>query len=307
MSTDDRAVARESANRFLHRSVVWIRVAKTAALFLLPMPLLFAVVAAAISGDSGRLVLATSALGCFWSAGLLTWRALVAEVRWILGDRLDLPAIPLKLLGLVLTGTGSALAALAGGHSIAGALPFAGFSLFGYLAFYGRDLRAPRLDVAAVDGVDVMDVRQQLEQAHQRLRRIEAAGRTIAVPEFAERLTRIIGLGRNILDEVQRDPRKAGRARRFLHLYINSTERVTEEYARTHRQVRDDSLDQNFRRLLVDMENTFCEQHRKLLETDVTALDVEIEVLNARLRQDRAEERRQGVPVDQRDHVETRS
>jgi hypothetical protein len=34
------------------------------------------------------------------------------------------------------------------------------------------------------------------------------------------------------------------------------------------------------------MEHTFSEQHRKLLESDAVSLDIEMEVLNARLKQE---------------------
>ena len=264
-------------------------------MFVLPIPLSFAVLAAMVAGDVERLALCAGGLGCFWGAGVLTWRALADEAQWILGDRAHLPEVPFKLISLVLTGAGSALAALAGGHSAVSALPFAGFSVFGYLAFYGRDPKAPRVELPVVVGVDPIAVGQQLEQGYERLRRIDAAGRALSVPEFQERLTRIIDIGRTILDEIRRDPRAAGRARRFLHLYLESVERVTEEFARTRRQVHDAALEQNFRRLLIETENSFAEQHRKLLETDVTALDVEIEVLSARLKRDAG------------NHLETRS
>ncbi len=125
-----------------------------------------------------------------------------------------------------------------------------------------------------------------MKQAYGRLRGIEAAARDIAVPEFGERLARIIDIGRGILQEIERDPRDASRARKFLNIYLDSAERVTTEYARTHRQLRSRPLEQNFRQLLVDMESTFDQQHTKLIEKDLTSLDVEIEVLNARLKRE---------------------
>jgi len=127
-------------------------------------------------------------------------------------------------------------------------------------------------------------VMAQLKQAYGRLQGIEAAARAIAVSEFVERLRRITGIGKEILAEIERDPRDASRARRFLNLYLDSAERVTGEYARTHRQVRNRPLENNFRQLLIDMEQTFQAQHRKLLENDMMNLDAEIEVLNARLK-----------------------
>jgi 5-bromo-4-chloroindolyl phosphate hydrolysis protein len=280
----------------VHRARAWAPVLKSAALFLLPAPLPIAALVALVGDDVQRLALSGGALACFWTAGVLCWQALVAEARYLLGERLDLPPVPRKLVSALFTTSGAALSALAGGHTIVGTAIFAGLGGFGHLAFYGRDLRPRRIEVKPVEGVDVSAVGQQLQQAYQRLRRIESAARSIAVPEFTDRLKRIIGIGTNILGEIERDPREASRARRFLNLYLDSTERVTQEFARTQRQGRSEPLEQRFRQLLIDMENSFTQQHRRLLEHDTMALDVDMEVLSARLK-------REGV-VDQ---VETRS
>ena len=266
--------------------LAWAPAAKAAALFLLPIPLLFAIVATLMAGDLTRLALAGGALGCLWGAGVLALRALMAEARYFLGEQADPPAIPLKLLSATMTAAGAALAALAGGHAPGGAVVFGSLGGLGHVAFYGCDLKPPQIHVADVEGVDCAAVTLQLKQAHGRLRGIEAAARAIAVCEFRERLSRITKISRSILGEIERDPSDAARARRFLNLYLDSAERVTVDYARTHAQVRNKPLEQNFRQLLIDMESTFAEQHKKLVERDLLSLDVDIEVLNARLKRD---------------------
>jgi hypothetical protein len=263
---------------------VWASIGKSAALFLLPLPLLAAVLAALIGGDLDRFAFAGGALASFWSAGAVAFRALAAEARYLLGERLDPPAVPLKLVSLLLTALGAALAATAGGHALASALVFAALGGLGHAAFYGRDPKPPRIEVAVVDGVDRAAVTLQLKQAYGRLRGIEAAARGIAVPEFRDRLTRIAAIGHSVLGEIERDPADAARARRFLNLYLDSAEKVTVQYARTHRQARNQPLEQNFRQLLVDMEERFAEQHRRLVEHEVLSLDVDIEVLNTRIK-----------------------
>ena len=45
-------------------------------------------------------------------------------------------------------------------------------------------------------------------------------------------------------------------------------------------------LDDNFRRVLVTIEEVFQEQQQKLLETDITDLDVQIEVLATQLKRE---------------------
>jgi 5-bromo-4-chloroindolyl phosphate hydrolysis protein len=275
-------------DELLRQGRAWVPVLKAAALFVLPLPLLPALVVALFGGDVGRIAAIGGALAAFATAGVLTWRGLVAQARFFLGQRLDPPALPLKLIGALLTALGVGLAAGAGEHGPAAIGVFAGLAAAGYLCFYGRDPKRRRITLPTIAGVDHDAVTAQLKQAYGRLQGIEAAARAIAVPEFVERLGRIIDIGKCILAEIERDPRDATRARRFLNLYLDSAERVTTEYARTHRQIRNRPLEQNFRQLLVDMEQTFEAQHRKLLENDVLSLDVEIEVLHARLKHEAA-------------------
>jgi 5-bromo-4-chloroindolyl phosphate hydrolysis protein len=276
----------QALSDFAQRSRAWAPVAKATALFVLPLPLLAAMIAGLVAGDVERVGLAAGALGSTWTAGVLSWRGLAAEARYMLGERPDLPRVPQKLLGAILTSAGAALAASAAGHALPAAGLSAALGAGGYFAFYGRDMPSRQVSVAEVEGLDTDVVRRELEEAYGRLRRITAASRGIHVREFCDRLDRIIGIGHTILGEIERDPRQASRARRFLHLYLDSTERVTSEYARTHTQVRSASLEQNFRQLLIDMEGSFVEQHQKLLQHDATALDVEIEVLSARLKRE---------------------
>jgi 5-bromo-4-chloroindolyl phosphate hydrolysis protein len=278
---------RESpTNMAVQRGLAAVGVARALALFILPFPLLMAIAAAAFATDGSRIAWAAGALACFWTAGAATWQSLAVEARYRRGMRAELPAVPARLFGTVLTAAGCAAAATAGGQPPIGAAIVAAMGAAGHLCFYGRDPRSHRFAISTVDGVDSTAVKRQLEDAYQRLRRIEASARTITVREFCDRLDRIIAIGHRILQQIERDPRDASRVRRFLNLYLDSTERITAEYALTHRQVRDASLDQNFRQLLLEMETTFGEQHRKLLEHDIVSLDVDIEVLNARLKRE---------------------
>ena len=273
-------------NDLLRKGRAWVPVLKAGVLFVLTGPLVFAVILALGSGDGMQLATTGGALACLWSAGMLSWRALVAEARYFLGERADPPKLPLKGFGTILTAAGAGLTAMAGGHTLVSAAVFGLLSGLGYVLFFGKELRPRRGEVANVEGVDSAAVATALKQAYGRLQGIASAARDIAVPEFGQRLSRIVDIGRNILQEIERDPRDASRARRFLNIYLDSAERVTTEYARTHRQMRNLPLEDNFRQLLVDMENTFEQQRQKLIENDLTSLDVEIEVLNARLKRE---------------------
>jgi 5-bromo-4-chloroindolyl phosphate hydrolysis protein len=273
-----------TADRTIRRLRAWAPTAKAAALFLLPLPLLVALIANLVGGNAERAALTAAALASMWTAGALAVRGLAGEARYLLGERLDPPTVPWKLLSAALTALGGSLSAVAGGHTLTMAAVFATLAVLGHLAFYGRDLRPPRIRVADVEGIDRSTVTVQLKQAHARLRGIVVAAAANPVLELRERLTHIAELGRGILEEIERDPAKATRARRFLNVYLDGAERIAAEYARTHAQGANQPLEQNFRRLLTEMETTFAEQRRRLAERDLTALDVDIEVLHARLK-----------------------
>ncbi len=270
----------------LRRGRAWAPVLKAALLFVLPFPLGLAFITALVTGEFVRFAAICGSLAAFTLAGLLTWRALVQEARFFLGERLDTSVVPFKMVSVFLTMVGVVLAASAGGYGIVGMLVFAILAGAGYVMFYDRDQRQRQFNVSAEYGVDADAVTEQLKQAYGRLQGIDTAARSIAVPEFVERLRRIISIGNRILAEIERDPRDAARARRFLNIYLDSAERVTTEYARTHRQIRKRPLEENFRSLLIEMESTFEQQYAKLLEHDLISLDVDIEVLNARLKRE---------------------
>ena len=270
----------------IRKGRAWVPVAKSAALFALSVPFFLDFVVSLFGSDIVHVGVATGALAAIGSASVLTLRALILQARYFLGERPDPPLLPLKSISAALTALAAGLAASLGGHSVAMSAIFAALAAAGYLLFYGRDVRPRRVTIAATEGIDVASVTAQLKQAYGRLRGIDAAARSIAVPEFGARLSRITDIGRQILGEIERDPRDAARARRFLNLYLDSAERVTTEYARTHRQVRSQPLEDNFKNLLVDMESTFSDQYKKLLENDVDSLDVEINVLNERLKRE---------------------
>lgn len=265
------------------RKLAWVSVGKPAALFLLPLPLLVAIVAALVEGDVGRLALAGGGLTGFWTAGVLAFRGLVEETRYRLGQRLVPAAFPWKRLSVLPTALGSGLAATSAGHDPTAALAFSLLAGLGHLAFIGTDPSGRRIVVRQVDGVDCDEVGKQLEQAHGRLRALLGAGRSLALPEFRHRVGRIAEIGEAVLAEIERNPAVAPRARRFLNLYLDDAERVTAEYVRTQARGGTRPLEQNFRRLLAEMESTFSQQHRLVLERKEMLLDADIEVFNARL------------------------
>jgi hypothetical protein len=126
-------------------------------------------------------------------------------------------------------------------------------------------------------------LRETLAQAEMRILAIEKAALRIGNPELGQRLQRIAGQGRAVLEQIVTRPEERFRARKFLNVYLEGAERVASRYAKTHRLVRGRQLEQNFRNVLVQIETVFGRQLNRLSERDLFDLDVQIEVLRQQL------------------------
>jgi 5-bromo-4-chloroindolyl phosphate hydrolysis protein len=254
-------------------------------LFILPLPLLLKTIFSLWGDDFGMLAAAGSSWLLFLAAAVLCRRGLQAELQEE-GRPFASPRGPrLKAAGGVLTVLATTLAAwFAAGHSLPIAIAFGLMAGLGYVLLYGAERvghAAPRLTAAAGD-----EAAELLREAYQRLDHIEVASRQIASPEFRRRLGNIVAGAERILRLIADDPRDLRRARKFLTVYLNGAQRITQDYARTHAAATSPELEHNFRTLLVDMENTCEEQYHKLLTHDVSDLEIRIEVLSTRLRRE---------------------
>lgn len=241
-------------------------------LFLLPLPV---AAAAAISLARGQLVaLLGNALGYGLLLGgtLLLWRGLAitgGAGRW-----------PRKTLGSALIGLGTGITAWLGvGHGPAIAAAFALVATLGCALTFGIDLGRRRAVGAGIGD----QARAALDRAGRAIVAIDQAARVIRQPELNARLRRIAESAREVLQQIEDDPRDLRRARKFLNVYLDGVQRVVEGYAKTHGQVDAPRLDERFRQALITVEDAFQAQRQTLLQRDIEDLDVQIEVLTRQL------------------------
>jgi hypothetical protein len=174
-----------------------------------------------------------------------------------------------------------------GACSFVGSWFVAGFGLFESIAYgigavlgavlwYGMD----EVTSSSFGAVRDQDSKEILAMSEQSIVTIEQANKHIANRELSDYLNRIVKTSREVVDTLVNNPEKIPQARRFLHSYLGATESVIKRYAETHKLVEDVSLEQNFKKVLHNIDQVFDEQNKKLLENQVFDLDVDIEVLN---------------------------
>ena len=255
-------------------------------IFLLTWPLLLKAVFSLWTSDPAMLAASGGGWVLFMLGVVLCRRGLRAELQERERPLRSRRGRALKLAGGAVVGVASAFTALfAAGHGVPIAIAFGLLATLGYFLLYGGDRNeaaySRRVPEAAGEEAAAL-----LREAWRRLDGIEAASRRIASGEFRQRLRHIVGGAERILKLVAEDPRDLRRARKFLTVYLDGAHRITEEYARTHAGGAPAELEHNFRTLLVDMQNTCEEQYEKLLQHDSSDLEVQIEVLSARLRRE---------------------
>jgi 5-bromo-4-chloroindolyl phosphate hydrolysis protein len=255
-------------------------------LFLLPLPLLAGTLISLFRGDLDGFILHTASYLLFLAGALLNRRGLHNAYEYENHHIARAPTYPLKALGAAATAAGAALTAFTIGYGIILSACFGASALLGCYLIYGVDPRKekPVLDSLGLDTTD--QFLEAIEQADDNITAIEQANREIRNPELTRRLNRISEQGRQILALIEENPRTLRRARKFLNVYLEGTKRVAEGYARTHRRTPSEELEENFRRVLITIEAVFEEQNQKLLEHDLTDLDVQIEVLATQLQRE---------------------
>lgn len=258
---------------------------RAALLYLFAWPLPLSALVSLLLGRLDMVVGTAGAFGLVILASSLIARGLAArrEARPVEG----LPK-PL-LLAAVLVGLAGFLAAwLGAGYGVAMGVLFGALSGIGTGLLFGLD-ETP-VQERLPEGVTPLsaDERRVLAEAKSRVASLEKSARAAASAEFRDRLGRVAGWARAVVAEIERDPRDLRRARKALTVYLEGAERVTSKYVATHPRAGDQqgALEEGYRTLLDQLERAFAEQHGKLIQNDTMDLDVQIEVLTTRLKQE---------------------
>lgn len=228
-------------------------------------------------------------LGLAWlllvtGAGL-TRTGLAAEAAYEARAVARPPAFPRKLFGALATGAGAGLCALRATASPFQALVIGGLATALHLAAFGLDpMRAKGLDGLDMEALDSAITR--IETARELIGDMTEAARRFGDPSLEASVGRLAAMATEVLAKIERDPRELRRARRFLAVYLVGARDATVQFAQDYDARGDAEIRDKYAALLADLERHFTSQRDTLMQENRTALDVEIEVLRDRLRQE---------------------
>lgn len=254
-------------------------------LFVVPVLLLPGAVIALGRGDGVGVLWLGGAWLLFMLGAGLTRTGMIAQAAYEARAVARPPAFPRKLFGAAATGLATALCALRATGSGVQALILGGLAAGLHVAAFGTDpMRSKGLDGLDIEALDAAITR--IDTARALIGDMTDAARRFGDPALEAQVGRLAETAREVLAKVESDPRELRRARRFLAVYLVGARDATVQFAQSYDASGDAAVRDKYAALLDDLERHFTSQRDTLMQENRTALDVEIDVLRDRLRQE---------------------
>ena len=255
-------------------------------MFFAPLPLLLSGIGEIMQGDVPGMIIELGAFAVFMLGAWLLNDGLKAEQAYNSRKIAKPPAVPRKLFAAALTGIGIAATIwLAADGGMVSGIAAGGFAAVVQLFAHGFD-PMKRKGMEGPSSFESERVAKAIEQAEGRLREVSEAASLIGDRSLQTRVERLCDSARAMFRQVEEDPRDLSRARKFLSVYLMGLRDATVKFAALYRKNRSQSARSEYEALLGDLEKSFAQHREELLLDDRSELDVEIEVLRERLKQE---------------------
>lgn len=200
------------------------------------------------------------------------------------------PAIPRKMFAAVLTGIGTGLLVFGGQWDIAPAIIVGIVAGALHVASFGLDpMRDKGLEGA--DRLQTERIARKIDEAEKVLDQMTDAIKRARDRQLESRVDAFEMTVRQMFRQVEEDPRDLTPARRYLGVYLQGARDATMQFVDLYGRNRDPQIRADYMAFLDDLENNFAARNAAMLTDDRTNFDVEIEVLQDRLK-------RENLPIE---------
>jgi len=211
----------------------------------------------------------------------LTREGLIAQEAFEARKVARRPAIPRKLFGAVLTGAGLATTGIAG-HGPVDAIIFGGLGFGLHLAAFGVDPMKSK-GLGDVDNFQNDRVARAVEDAEGRLSAMLKPIAALNDRALLARVDQFQSTARHMFRVIESDPSDLTAARKYLSVYLDAARQASEKFAELYARNNSQAARDSYEALLEDLEASFDNRTQKLLADDRVDLNIEIDVLRARL------------------------
>lgn len=258
-------------------------------LFLLPVPLLFMGLYSSFIGNAIEMVGRFGGLALFMLAAWLLVNGQKAQHAYEAREIAKPPAFPRKISASIVTGLAVAVTGLFGFTPImnepASAAIYAVMAALLHGISFGLDpMRAKGLE--GYSNYDAQRLLEALERGEKLMDETLTASNTFNNRAVQQHVHRLVEEARAVFRAIEKDPRDLQRSRKFMAVYLQGTRDATIKLAKLSDKDQSTTAYHDYEQLLGDLEDRFIRQREALLVNDRTELDVEVEVLRERIKQE---------------------
>ena len=260
------------------------KVKKGLLLYFFLTPLFLAVILALIARDIPAFGLNLVAFVLFYGTAKLNTWGLANEFKYHKEKLTKAPTKPFKTMAALLLGVATLFtASIAGGESLFSGIFLAIVAMVGYVLHYGLDPRTDKLE--NIGDVSAELVLKTLSDARAKLSGIELhMAKDFKDLELKEKLSLAVEKSEHIIKSIQDDPKDIRVARKFLLVYLDGLEKVTDSYMAMDESDIKGETKEKLHQLLDDVEIRFDKELKRLKKNNEFDLDVNIDVLHQQIK-----------------------
>ena len=253
-------------------------------LYIFLVPLFLAVLLALVARDIPAFGLNLVAFLLFYGTAKLNTWGLENEFKYHKEKLTKAPKKPFKTMAALLLGVATLFtASIAGGESLFSGIFLALVAMVGYVLHYGLDPRTDKLE--NIGDVSAELVLKTLADARAKLSGIEShIAKDFKDLELKEKLSLATKKAEHIIQTIQEDPKDIRVARKFLLVYLDGLEKVTNSYTAMDEADIKGETKEKLHELLNDVEIRFDKELKRLQKNNAFDLDVNIDVLHQQIK-----------------------
>lgn len=253
-------------------------------LYFFLTPLFLAVIFSLMQRDIPAFGLNLVAFGLFYGAAKLNTWGLANEFTYHQEKLTKAPTKPYKTISAILLGVGTFFtASIAGDEGLFMGIFLGAIASVGYVLHYGLDPRTDKLE--NIGDVSAELVLKTLSDAKAKISGIEShINQELKDLELKEKLKLAVKKAEHIVETIKEDPKDIRVSRKFLLVYLDGLEKVTDSYMALDEKDIKKETKAKLHQLLDDVELRFDKELIRLKKNNQFDLDVNIDVLQQQIK-----------------------
>ena len=253
-------------------------------LYFFLTPLFLAVIFSLMQRDIPAFGLNLVAFGLFYGAAKLNTWGLANEFTYHQEKLTKAPTKPYKTISAILLGVGTFFtASIAGDEGLFMGIFLGAIASVGYVLHYGLDPRTDKLE--NIGDVSAELVLKTLSDAKAKISGIEShINQELKDLELKEKLKLAVKKAEHIVETIKEDPKDIRVSRKFLLVYLDGLEKVTDSYMAIDEKDIKKETKEKLHQLLDDVEFRFDKELIRLKKNNQFDLDVNIDVLQQQIK-----------------------